>query len=290
MWRLSMPTANHERGQAMVEYLIVFPTLILLVLGAIQFAILYQVKSTLNYAAFIGARQGALENASMLSIKDGVSSGLTPLFTFTKDSASSSDKLLALARGRAIAWVEVFNPLVTKVQIVNPTKAAFAGYKTLSDSGDEIPNDNLMYRPTSADYDGMSIQDANLLKIRVTYCAKLIVPFANRTIYALYRGINGLENLASESFSDTNIQAAGADTNCQDPATAAQATIDDAVAQINTYLTNAGLPTISSINVSADIPSFTIPVLNWNIGGMRIPLTAEAVVRMQSPVHGNDLN
>jgi hypothetical protein len=28
----------------------------------------------------------------------------------------------------------------------------------------------------------------------------------------------------------------------------------------------------------------TIPVLNWNIGGMRIPVTSEAIVRMQSPV------
>jgi hypothetical protein len=33
----------------------------------------------------------------------------------------------------------------------------------------------------------------------------------------------------------------------------------------------------------------TIPFLNWNIGGMRIPVTAEAVVRMQSPVQGGNL-
>jgi hypothetical protein len=32
-----------------------------------------------------------------------------------------------------------------------------------------------------------------------------------------------------------------------------------------------------------------IPLLNWNIGGMRIPITAEAVVRMQSPVQPGDL-
>ena len=42
-------------GQAMVEYIIVLPVLLMLVLGAIQFALLYQVKSTLNYATFIGA-------------------------------------------------------------------------------------------------------------------------------------------------------------------------------------------------------------------------------------------
>ena len=33
----------------------------------------------------------------------------------------------------------------------------------------------------------------------------------------------------------------------------------------------------------------TIPFLNWNIGGMRIPVTAEAVVRMQTPVQSGDL-
>jgi hypothetical protein len=33
----------------------------------------------------------------------------------------------------------------------------------------------------------------------------------------------------------------------------------------------------------------TIPVLNWNVGGMRVPITAEAIVRMQSPVQSTKL-
>ena len=33
----------------------------------------------------------------------------------------------------------------------------------------------------------------------------------------------------------------------------------------------------------------TLPFLNWNIGGVRIPVTAEAIVRMQSPVQSGNL-
>ena len=59
----------------MVEYLIIFPALLLLILGAIQFALIYQAKFTLNYATFMAARQGALKNAKMTSIKDGLAGG-----------------------------------------------------------------------------------------------------------------------------------------------------------------------------------------------------------------------
>src|SRR6185503_18117343 len=59
-----------QSGQAMVEYLIVFPSLLLVILGAVQFALLYHVKNTLQYATFAAARQGSLKNAQMNSIKD----------------------------------------------------------------------------------------------------------------------------------------------------------------------------------------------------------------------------
>ncbi len=53
-----------------------------------------------------------------------------------------------------------------------------------------IPNDNLMYRdPTvvASGPSGQSIQDANLLKIHVGYCYKLIIPFINRMVWAMQR-------------------------------------------------------------------------------------------------------
>src|SRR5450631_4211634 len=88
-----------QRGQAMIEYLIIFPALLLLVLGAIQFALIYQAKFTLNYATFMGARQGALKNAKLTSIKDGVAGGMTPMFMRLTGTPGLTD----LAKARLIA-------------------------------------------------------------------------------------------------------------------------------------------------------------------------------------------
>lgn len=268
-------------GQTIVEFIILIPVLLLLVLGTMQVALIYQAKSTLNYAAFMGARQGALKNASLTSIKDGVAAGMTPLFMRTTNAPFLDD----LAKARIISTIEVFNPMTSKVEIISPTKAAFEALK----KGTEIPNDNLMYRSGSGD--GMSIQDANLLKVRVTYCVKLVVPFANRVIYSLVNGIEGMKNLAHE-FAWTPVSPAPATPNmCSQ--------ISDLYAQaqvkINSFASSS-IPGVSAavsgagsfmLNLSAVIP--TIPLLNWNVGGMRIPVTAEAIVRMQSPVRSANL-
>jgi hypothetical protein len=47
-----------------------------------------------------------------------------------------------------------------------------------------IPNDHLAYR-SAVIKGGTSIQDANLLKIRVTYCHKIITPIIGLTIKRL---------------------------------------------------------------------------------------------------------
>ena len=261
-------------GQTMVEYLIILPSLLLLVLGAIQFALIYQAKFTLDYAAFMGARQGALKNANMTSIKDGVAAGMAPLFMRTSSAPFIDD----VAKARIIAEIEVFNPLTAKVEIISPTASAF---NAMAVNG-QLPNDNLMYRSGSGD--GMSIQDANLLKIRVTYCVKLVVPFANRAIYSLSNGYQTVKNLAGTLFWSPTT-AATTPNMCSE--------LSEQYAQIVQQVQSiASLPAGASIvdnlasQVVSQLPTTfpTIPLLNWNIGGMRIPVTAEAIVRMQSPI------
>lgn len=255
-------------GQAMVEFLIIYPTLLLLILGGFQFALLYQTKTTLNYATFMAARQGALKNGKTTPIKDGLAAGMTPLFTSTKDD------YVDLIKARAIAAIEVFNPLNTKIVVVNPTEAAFNAHKADSESGSEIPNDNLMYRPTSVK-GGMNVQDANLLTIEVTYCARLIVPIVNRVIYSMYFGFVGEKVLAGEYFSEAAVPTGLAGKRCVDVNDQVQSLAN----QLASYVPGgasflSGLPTIPT----------TIPGLNWNVGGYRIPITATATVRMQSPM------
>src|SRR5690606_30306999 len=104
---------RRQRGQSLVEYLIVLPSLLLLVLGAGRFALLDQIKSRVTYAAVAAARQGALTGASSNAMKDAFAAGLTPLFTPKPDIGG-------LLRGRAVAAIEAYNPLVTSIKRISP--------------------------------------------------------------------------------------------------------------------------------------------------------------------------
>ncbi len=168
---------NHwagQRGQATVEYLYVIPIMLIILLASLQFIFVYEAKLALNYATFTGTRAGALKNGSMAAITSGLASGLTPLFTHGKN-------LQALKDGRTMAKDELGNNKLALITIVNPTAGAYAGF---ANGAGEIPNDNLMYRSDTDLSDNMNVQDANVLKVRVTYCVRLVVPIVNRMIYS----------------------------------------------------------------------------------------------------------
>ncbi len=264
-------TREKQRGQAIIEYIILFPVMVLLILGTVQFALIYQAKSTLDYATFMAARQGALKNAKKLYIKDGLAEGMTPLY------ANGSD-LVGMLRGRTVAMIEAFNPLATEVDILNPTKAAYDANKV----GDKMPNDNLMYRPTTVK-GGESIQDANVLTIKVKYCVPLIVPLVNKVIYSLYFGYKAIVNLSGVTF-DESSTATNDDNFCEDLRDQLHDKVVDGIDAANGVLGGV-IPTDLASTITSIGKSFptTIPILNWNLAGYRIPIYATASVRMQSP-------
>jgi len=182
--RLKLRAMRGGRGQAMTEYIIVFPVMLVLIFGTLQFALLYQAKIQLNYAAFEAARSGALNNAKRWSLDVGVVRGLAPLHTHGKGR-----NWLRWARSKV--WDQInANPPLIDVEILNPSDAAFTSHGIDEDGETVIPNDNLMYRdsrPKGNPPTSISIQDANLLKIRVLYCVEMQVPFVNRMINALLR-------------------------------------------------------------------------------------------------------
>ena len=183
-------TARRESGQALVEYVIILPVLVMLIFGTIQAAFIYSAKNSLNYATFQGARLGAVNNASYEGIRRGLIRGLTPMFVHHN---TDTDKERAFEE----AGEEVDNYAV--VTRISPSLDNFSAYGEWD--GDEsdyaIPNDNLMYRP------GTGIQDANLLKIRVQYCMELMVPIIDRLLSTASRfnsgGIEGSFSGASKA-------------------------------------------------------------------------------------------
>ena len=208
-----------HQGQAMVEFLIVMPVFILLIFGTVQVALIYSAKTTLNYATFQAARIGALNNATYTGIRKGLVRGLAPLFT-NSNSRTGPDVSQDIAAGidsggsRKDAASEVDG--YVRIIRVSPRAAIFStgssGFGELNSDGiAQIPNSQLMYRDTKL-ASNVTIQDANLLKIRVQYCYELIVPMVSRVIGSLSQ-LNGTrpassyhkyEDRSQPRFSDLN--------------------------------------------------------------------------------------
>lgn len=158
-------------GQSMIELLIVAPLVFFFILVTIQFVILYRIKATLDYAAFEAARAGAVNGANKSAMEEGLAKGLTPLFTTGKS-------LAALETGYLKAQLAVQNPLFTQLEVISPTRAAWNDHKERQWNGRyALPNDNLSFRSTAIKASGVNVQDANILKIKVTYHVPLVVPF-----------------------------------------------------------------------------------------------------------------
>ena len=179
-------TAQRQYGQSATEFLIIFPVLIFLVFGVLQWALIYQARNTLNHAVFLAARAGALNNGSKRSMKQGLASGLTPLFAAKADPAGYS---AALAKAQIDVNYVGGALSTTKLEVLNPTREAITdfGRNRLDNKvGKEIPNDTLMYRsPKPGKASKISVQDANILHLRVTYCYRLIVPVVGKMVHAM---------------------------------------------------------------------------------------------------------
>ena len=174
-------TPLRQRGQSAVEFLVIFPVLIFLVFGIIQWALIYQARNTLNHAVFLAARAGALNYGEKGKMKSALAAGLTPLF-----ASEASMTGYVMAKGKALVETNIG---MAKLEVLNPTREAFQDFgrnRLDSTGGKEIPNDTLVYRnPNAGSSSKMSVQDANILHLRVTYCYRLIVPVVGRMIHAV---------------------------------------------------------------------------------------------------------
>lgn len=157
-----------QRGAAMVETLIVMPVLVMVILGAFQAALIYEAKATLNHATLQAARSGAVNNANINSIRSGLARGLLPLYSPESSIGGLSSTLAT----------EILPDVATSsIRILNPTQEAFSDFGVNVAGVREIPNDRLYLRPTTVGpASGLTIQDANILRVQVRYGYELKVP------------------------------------------------------------------------------------------------------------------
>lgn len=176
----SVRSRRHQRGQSLVEFVIVAPVFLFLVLSILQMVLLYRAKTTLDYAVLEAARAGAVSGIDTAKMQRGLQRGLLPLYAHAPTQAG-----VAAAMQRAGGDIAAGK---ARLHVVNPTRRAWHQYSEKQhDNRLALPNDSLAFRSTAVDprrgpKSHVSVQDANLLKLRVEYDYPLVVPFVDRVL------------------------------------------------------------------------------------------------------------
>ena len=180
-------SSRREHGATLVEFIIAAPLVLFILLVLMQYALLFHAKSQLNYATFEAARAGTVANARPAAIRAAFNRAMTGYHGGGTTSAE-------LAAAHAKALVEA--PFA-RIEILSPTRESFDDYHSpalaarMEAAGRVIPNTHLAHlkcpidRPgcqhdPAINASGQTLQDANLLKLRISYGIPVIkqIPLA----------------------------------------------------------------------------------------------------------------
>jgi hypothetical protein len=170
------PTGRRQRGQSLPEFAIAICAFGFLLLALFQAILFYRAKATLDYATLEAARAGALHGVNMSDMQTGLARGIAPLYATATASPDKTGTFEAF--GKALIAAKA----LATIKVVNPTPEAFDDFnETQWDNTKALPNDTLNFRPiTAGSRSGISVQDANILKITVSFRYPLIVPVIDR--------------------------------------------------------------------------------------------------------------
>ena len=180
---LQMMRASPETcmGQALTEFVVAFPVLILLLLGALQMGLVFTTRATVTLAANDAVRAASENEGQLQALQAGLARGLAPLYAHGRSATAVS-----IAQGEALAAVQ--DPQTVAVSLLNPPPSVVKAWaQSVTHDGvsqTEIPNARLLFAGDMV-RGGETLQDANILKIQVRYCMPLIVPFVAQVIVAL---------------------------------------------------------------------------------------------------------
>jgi len=170
-----------QKGAALIEWVIVGPLALFLLMAIIEIGFWMMAKSALNYATFEAARSGAVEHADLTRIKTAFEKAMVPFY----GGGLNTDEI---NKTYVTAVIPDINASFSTLEIVNPTHAVFEDFGVIEAGRYQVPNDNLAYRVNFVGAkSAQSIQDANLLKIKVIYGYKLKIPLVRTVIVNLLK-------------------------------------------------------------------------------------------------------
>lgn len=177
-------SCRHQRGSAMIEFAVVAPIITLFGLAILQYGMLFFAKNQINHASFMAARAGSTGNADLGRVHTAYASALVPLY-------GGGQTAVELAMALAKASVDIGTH--TRIELLNPTRESFDDWNDsalqaalASGSKRVIPNSNQAFKDQSIGASsGQTIQDANLIKLRITHGYEPKVPLV-AGIYKFY--------------------------------------------------------------------------------------------------------
>jgi hypothetical protein len=211
-----MKDAIRQRGATMVELAIAMPMFVMLIFVIAELGLMYQAKSLLDVASLAAARAGAVNGGDPGRMRATAANTMSPLYAPGRGLAGAAlasrtdagiphavgststmpgpgTSTINSAGGGAQRGIEVgiISPTSQMVQDFRVNRTYRKGQAAVA----VIPNDNLMYRSTAL-RNGVNVQDANLLKIRVTYLYEtkmpltryFFTPFMNSNLTAVIFG------------------------------------------------------------------------------------------------------
>jgi outer membrane protein OmpA-like peptidoglycan-associated protein/uncharacterized membrane protein (UPF0127 family) len=169
----------NQRGATMVEFIVVGPLITLMGLAVLQYGLLFFAKNQINHAAFLAARAGSTHNANLSTVREALVRGLIPLYGGGRSNtelATAACKARDEVNGTNLCLAGDTPPGVT-IELLNPTKESFDDWNspalqnTVGGGRRVIPNGGQAFKDPSIikANSGQNIQDANIMKLRVTY-------------------------------------------------------------------------------------------------------------------------
>ncbi|MES2259660.1 MAG: DUF192 domain-containing protein [Pseudomonadota bacterium] len=176
--------ASSQRGSAMVEFTVVGPVISMLGLAMLQYGMLFFAKDQINHASFMAAREGAVAHADLGAVHAAYLRALVPMY----GGGQSPDEL---ATSLAKAGTDMADNV--SIELLNPTQQSFSDFndaalQAVLKTGSKrvIPNTGQAFKSQEVrSTSGQTIQDANLLKLRITHGYLPKIPMVGH-LYTLY--------------------------------------------------------------------------------------------------------
>ena len=150
----------------------------------LQYGMLFFAKNQINHASFMAARAGSMGHANLDTVRSAYAQALVPLY----GGGQTADEL-ATALAKATADVSAN----TRIELISPTKESFDDWNDpdlqaalATGSKRVISNSNQAFKNQAIrTASGQTIQDANLIKLRITQGYQPKVPIIS-SIYKTY--------------------------------------------------------------------------------------------------------